>query len=161
MQFVCDAPGSKAWFRIETEGEAGQESEAMQNAVEVTFADERKVAMRTYRPSLRLNFIERDIGLSTHIQRTMPMFLTLRDREGTALANAMLPPGGKDDGRNRSTVTGPCGDDVRLSQGDAIAALEKHFGFTFHTKRHVEHEYVHDAFPYCAVWSHMQPETMP
>ena len=34
MQFVCDAPGQKAWFRIETEAEAARESELMRHAVE-------------------------------------------------------------------------------------------------------------------------------
>ena len=31
MQYVCDAPKGKTWFRIETEGEAAHESRLMRN----------------------------------------------------------------------------------------------------------------------------------
>jgi hypothetical protein len=37
MRFVCDAAGGKAWFRIDTEGEAVRESELMRHAVEKHF----------------------------------------------------------------------------------------------------------------------------
>src|SRR5579859_6668311 len=33
MQYVCDAPDGKTWFRIETESEAQGESDAMNHAV--------------------------------------------------------------------------------------------------------------------------------
>ena len=35
MRYVCDAPGGKTWFRIETEAEAVAESETMRHAVEL------------------------------------------------------------------------------------------------------------------------------
>ena len=42
MQFVCDAPDGKTWFRIETEAEAVLESEAMKHAVEKYFLRDRE-----------------------------------------------------------------------------------------------------------------------
>jgi hypothetical protein len=129
MQFVCDAPGKKAWFRIETEGEAAIESEAMRHAVEKYFRRERASAVQRYRPQSAA-FIERDIGLNAHIQRTMPMFLTLRDATGMALATAMLPPGGKPDSSFRTIIVGPANADPYAAHSDAIEALAKHFGLT-------------------------------
>ena len=102
MQYVCDAPNGKAWFRIETEGEAVHESRLMSHTVEKYFRREREKAVQSWRPE-RPNAIERDIGLKAHVEREMPLFLTLRDREGNALTTAMLPPGGKDRGGFRIT----------------------------------------------------------
>src|SRR5213596_334924 len=102
MQYVCDAPNGKAWFRIETEGEAVHESRLMSHTVEKYFCREREKAVQSWRPE-RPNAIERDIGLEAHVQREMPLFLTLRDREGNALTTAMLPPGGKDRGGSGSS----------------------------------------------------------
>ena len=93
MKYVCDAPGGKTWFRMETEAEAASESDAMRHAVEKFFRKEQEKATQTFKPRSTVNF-EREIGLKAHIQREMPLFLTLRDDEGTALATAMLPPGG-------------------------------------------------------------------
>ncbi|HEY0106524.1 MAG TPA: hypothetical protein VGB91_10605, partial [Rhizomicrobium sp.] len=107
MQFVCDAPGRKAWFRIETEAEAMAESEAMRHAVEKYFRRERDAAIRSYRPAPSAGSIERDIGLAAHIQRSMPVFVTLREHDGTPLATAMLPPGAKADAAFRTIVVGP------------------------------------------------------
>jgi hypothetical protein len=42
MQYICDAPGQKSWFRIETEGEAARESDAMSHAVEKHFRQARE-----------------------------------------------------------------------------------------------------------------------
>src|SRR5688572_29399929 len=95
MQYVCDAPNGKAWFRIETEAEAVHESHLMSHTVEKYFRREREKAVQSWR-SKRPDAIERDIGLEAHVQREMPLFLTLRDGEGNALATAMLPPGGED-----------------------------------------------------------------
>ena len=103
MQYVCDAPNGKTWFRIETEGEAAHESRLMSHAVEKYFRREREKAVQSWRPE-RPNAIERDIGLEAHVQREMPLFLTLRDREGNALTTAMLPPGGKDRGGFRIII---------------------------------------------------------
>src|SRR3954464_4112098 len=78
MQFVCDAPRGLAWFQIETEAEAALESDLMQHAVEKHFRQARIEAVKTYvLPSG--SYIERDIGLKVHLQRVMPVFLTLRD----------------------------------------------------------------------------------
>jgi hypothetical protein len=129
MQYVCDAPGRKTWFRIETEGEAVVESETMRHAVEKYFRRERANAVQSYKPQSAA-FIERDIGLSAHIQRTMPMFLTLRDAVGNALATAMLPPGGKPDSGFRTIIVGPANADPFPAHGDAIEALAKHFSLT-------------------------------
>jgi hypothetical protein len=128
MKFVCDAPGRKAWFRIETEGEALTESEVMKHAVEKFFRREREKAVASYRPASGA-FIERDIGLGAHIQATMPWFLTLRDAEGNALATAMLPPGAKDDSSFRIIIVGASNGDPYPVEGEAIAALAAHVGF--------------------------------
>jgi hypothetical protein len=134
MQFVCDAPNRAAWFRIETEGEALIESEAMRHAVEKYFRREREAALNSYRPAVGA-FIERDIGLNAHVQKTMPLFLTLRDKEGAALATAMLPPRGKDSGAFRTIIVGPGNSDPFGPHGEAIAALGKHFGLNLTRER--------------------------
>ena len=38
MQYVCDAPKGKTWFRIETEGEAAHELRLMSHTVEKYFS---------------------------------------------------------------------------------------------------------------------------
>src|SRR5205814_8341151 len=106
MQYVCDASKGKTWFRIETEGEAAHESRLISHTVEKYFCREREKAGKSWRPE-RPNAIERDIGLEAHVQREMPRFLTLRDRGGSAVATAMLPPRGKDRGAFRSTIRAP------------------------------------------------------
>jgi hypothetical protein len=106
MEYVCDAPERKTWFRIESEAEAIQESEAMRHAVEKYFRREEARARDSY-PSRAGNSIERDIGLRAHLKKTMPLFLTLRDGEGRALATAMLPPEGQDDLGFGSIIVGP------------------------------------------------------
>jgi hypothetical protein len=134
MQFVCDAPGAKTWFRIETEAEAAAESEAMRHAVEKYFRRERDSAAQSWRPA-STSFIERDIGLNAHIQRTMPMFLTLRDAEGAALATAMLPPQAKENGTFRTIIVWPQNADPFEAHGEAIAALGRHFGLSLTRER--------------------------
>lgn len=135
MQFVCDAPGRKAWFRIETEAEAAAESEAMRHAVEKYFRREREAATGRYQPAPSTNYIERDIGLAAHIQRTMPLFLTLREHDGTPRATAMLPPGGAADDTFRTIVVGPANADPFASEAEAIAALAAHYGLTLTRER--------------------------
>jgi hypothetical protein len=129
MQYVCDAPNGKTWFRIETEGEAARESRLMNHTVEKYFRREREKAVQSWRPE-RPNAIERDIGLEAHVQREMPLFLTLRDREGNALTTAMLPPGGNDRGGFRIIIVGASNADPYPQHGAAIAALGAHFGLT-------------------------------
>jgi hypothetical protein len=134
MQFVCDAPGGRTWFRIETEGEAVDESRLMQHAVEKFFRRDREKAAASFRPA-NPNSIERYIGLEAHIQRAMPLYLTLRDREGTALATAMLPPGGKDDRGFRIIIVGANNGDPYPASADAIHALGIHFGLELERER--------------------------
>ncbi len=129
MRFVCDAAGGKAWFRIETEAEAAKESELMRHAVEKHFRRAYEQAWQAYRPPPG-PFVEKDIGREAHIRRAMPVFLTLRDAEGTALATAMLPPQqtGRDGPACSPMVVGPGNGDPYSAHGDAIRALGRHFG---------------------------------
>jgi hypothetical protein len=83
--------------------EAAHESRLMSHAVEKYFRRDREKAVQSWRPG-RPKAIERDIGLEAHVQREMPLFLTLRDGEGNALSTAMLPPGGKDRGGFRIII---------------------------------------------------------
>jgi hypothetical protein len=129
MQFICDAPKQKCWFQIETESEAALESDIMQHAVEKYFRQAWDAAANTYR-STSSTFIERDIGLLAHVQRTMPMFLTLRDSDGNGLATAMLPPRGRYDPPFRVIIVGPGNQDPYLSHREAIQRLGEHFGLT-------------------------------
>ena len=92
MEYVCDAPNDETWFRLVTEAEAVAESEEMRHAVEKHYRRERERAGESFRP-LTSVYIEQDIGKEAHIQRAMPLFLTLRDMNGKRLATAMLPPG--------------------------------------------------------------------
>jgi hypothetical protein len=95
MKYVCDASGGNTWFRIETEAEAHADAAAMGHNVAKYFCQEKDKATRSFRPSSRVPF-EQEIGLAAHIQREMPLFLTLRDADGDNLVTAMLPPGGQE-----------------------------------------------------------------
>ena len=123
MRFVCDAAGGKAWFRIETEAEAAQESELMRHAVKKHFRWAYEQASQGYRP-VPGPYVEQDIGRAAHIRRAMPVFVTLRDAEGNALATAMLPqPAGQDSLACNPMVVGPGNGDPYPEHGDAIRAL--------------------------------------
>ena len=134
MRFVVDAPNGKSWFRLETEGEAAQESQLMRHNVEKYFRLEREKAVQSYQPVSK-SFIEQDIGLNAHIQRAMPLFLTLRDQDGKALVTAMLPPGGRSDAGARCIIVGPGNADPYPIEGEAIKALGAHFGLTLERER--------------------------
>ena len=84
MQFVCDAPPN-TWFRIETLGEAALESQLMNHAVEKFFRQAHDQAAKSYVPPKSRHVFEQSIGLKPHIQKVMPLFLTLRNNEGKAL----------------------------------------------------------------------------
>jgi hypothetical protein len=127
MQYVCDAPGRLTWFRIETEGEAIAESQLMQHAVEKFFRRDHEKAQASFQ-SANPNAIEGYIGRDAHIQRAMPLFLTLRDCEGDALVTAMLPPGGKEDAGFRTIIVGVKNSDPYPTHAEAIEALGQHFG---------------------------------
>ena len=117
MRYVCDAPGGKTWFRIESEAEAVGESELMRHAVEKYFRKEQDKAAQSFRPVSKV-FFEQEIGLKAHIQREMPLFLTLRDGDGNPLATAMLPPSGRDDRSFRPIIVGPDNADPYPEQGE-------------------------------------------
>jgi hypothetical protein len=134
MQFVCDVP-PKTWFRIETEAEAALESRAMNHAVEKYFRQAHAQAAKTYVPPPSAHVIEQNIGLKAHVQRVMPVFLTLRDGEGTALATAMLPPAGQDDHAFKPIIVGFENSDPFAEHGDAIRKLGEHFGLTLDPAR--------------------------
>jgi hypothetical protein len=134
MRYVCDAAGGKTWFRIETEVEAASKSETMHHAVEKYFRKEQEKAAQSFRPISKVSF-EQEIGLKAHIQREMPLFLTLRDGDGTPLATAMLPPDGKDDRSFRPIIVGSGNADPYPDEGDSIRALAEHYGMTLERAR--------------------------
>ena len=127
MKYVCDAPGRKSWFRIETEAEAERESMLMDHAVAKYFRRERETVIQSYKPTSMTRF-EQNIGLQAHIQREMPLFLTLRDAEGGGLVTAMLPPNGGNDPQFRIIIVGKGNGDPYAEHEAAIHALGLHFG---------------------------------
>lgn len=129
MQYVCDAPPN-TWFRLETEGEAQVEATGMKHAVDKYFRQAREQAERSYVPPPTSLYIERNIGLKAHIQRAMPLFLTLRNRDGEPLVTAMLPPGAKEDKTFRPIVVGESNTDPFLVYAEAIRLLGNHYGMT-------------------------------
>ncbi len=134
MKYVCDAPEKRTWFRIESLPEAEQESALMNHAVGKHFRREREAAVAGYRPASSV-FIEQNIGLERHVQQTMPLFLTLRDRDGTALVTAMLPPGGRDDPGFRIIIVGEANADPYREYRPAIEVLASHFHLTLDRER--------------------------
>lgn len=134
MQYVCDA-APKTWFRIETEGEAALESRAMDHAVEKYFRQCHEQAAKSYVPPQSVSRFEQSIGLKDHIQRAMPLFLTLRDKDGTALATAMLPPAGRMDSAFRPIIVGVANSDPYPEHGEAIKTLAQHLGLTLDRDR--------------------------
>jgi hypothetical protein len=134
MQYVCDAP-PKTWFRIETEGEAALESRAMEHAVEKYFRQAYEQAVESYVPPRSSRFFEQNIGLKEHVQRVMPMFLTLRDGEGKALVTAMLPPTGQDERAFKPIIVGHANSDPYEEHGEAIRKLAQHFRLTLDPAR--------------------------
>ncbi|HEX3990097.1 MAG TPA: hypothetical protein VHX39_02865, partial [Acetobacteraceae bacterium] len=134
MEYVCDAPNNRTWFRLLTEGEAIAESQDMRHAVEKHYRRERERAIDSFHP-LTSVFIEQDIGKEDHIRRAMPLFLTLRDEDGKALVTAMLPAKGKGAQglgvpSGGCIIVGPANADPYPGHADAIAALADHFGIT-------------------------------
>jgi hypothetical protein len=134
MRYVCDAPGGKTWFRMETDAEAVKESDIMHHAVEKFFRREQEKAAQTYQPISKVYF-EQEIGLKAHIQREMPLFLTLRDGDGNPLATAMLAPGGRDDRSFRPIIVGMANSDPYIEHAEAIRALGQHLGLSLERAR--------------------------
>jgi hypothetical protein len=134
MRYECDAPGGMTWFRLETEAEAEAESDLMGHAVSRFFSRAWQAARATYTPQPGL---ERDIGLKAHLARAMPLFLTLRDGEGTAHVTAMVPQEGAEgavadlhESWRRPIVVGAANSDPFRSYADAIEALALHLDRT-------------------------------
>jgi hypothetical protein len=134
MEYACDAPGNRTWFRIVTEAEAARESREMAHAVEKYFRREWDKAAAAYRPATSV-FIEQSIGLADHIRRTMPLFLTLRDMDGTALVTAMLPRPGTTERGLSAIVVGPANADPYPDHADAIEALARHYNLALDRAR--------------------------
>ena len=65
----------------------------------------------------------------------MPIFLTLRDGEGKALATAMLPPVGQDAQSFRPIIVGHANSDPYPEHGEAIAKLAQHYSLTLDPAR--------------------------
>ncbi len=128
MQFVCDAPGGRTWFRLDTEAEAEAESSQMRHAVDKYFRRTHAAARESFRAPLGAPTFEQEIGLKDHIARVSPLFLTLRADDGEPLATAMLPPGGRNQANFRTIIVGPENSDPYPSHADAIEALAAHFG---------------------------------
>ncbi|MGE0597472.1 MAG: hypothetical protein AB7P07_14000 [Hyphomonadaceae bacterium] len=127
MQYICDATGGRTWFRLETEAEAEAESALMRHAVDKYFRRHMSAARESYRAPEGAPSFERDIGLKRHIERSMPLYLTLRADDGEGLATAMLPPEGRNQANFRIIIVGPDNADPYPAHGDAIAALEAKF----------------------------------
>jgi len=134
MEYVCDAPGGRTWFRLVTEGEAAAESDAMRHAVEKHYRRERERAAESFQPVSTV-YIEQEIGKEGHIRRTMPLFLSLKDENGTSLVTAMLPPGGKRDPDFACIIVGTGNADPYAEHADAIKALSEHFGIKLERTR--------------------------
>jgi hypothetical protein len=134
MKYICDAPAGKTWFRLETEAEAAGESALMRHAVEDHFRRERAKASETFQP-VSTRFVEQEIGREAHIQREMPLFLTLRDDEGGPLVTAKLPPRGADDPSFRPIIVAVGNADPYVDHEPAIEALARHFGFSLERSR--------------------------
>ena len=128
MRYTCDAPDRAAWFRIETEHEAETEAQMMRHAVDKYFLRELERARESYRAPQGVAAMERDIGLKAHVQRSMPLFLTLRADDGEGLATAMLPPEGRNQANFRIIIVGAENSDPYENYAEAIAALGVHFG---------------------------------
>ncbi|MES1202362.1 MAG: hypothetical protein ABUS57_13045 [Pseudomonadota bacterium] len=134
MQFVCDAPGQKTWFRIETEAEAEAEARLMSHSVNKYFARAWAEANESFQP--RPGAVsEQNIGRKEFIARTMPLFLTLRADDGTGLATAMLPPEARNDARFRIIIVGPSNADPYVEHAAAIRALEHKYALTLPRER--------------------------
>ncbi len=94
MKYVCDAPGGKTWFRIETEAEAAVESEDMRHAVEKFFRKEHEKAVQSFQPPSKVYF-EQEIGLKAHMQTPSvrwASFTVSRSREAAATPTAATEP---------------------------------------------------------------------
>lgn len=130
MRYVCSAPGSATWFRIETEAEAEAEAAQMQHSVDRYFRDSVLSARDAYKAPPGLASFEQAIGLNDFVSRVTPLFLTLRADDGAGLATAMLPPEGQARPGFSVIIVGPGNSDPYEHHAPAIAALGAHFGLS-------------------------------
>ena len=107
----------------------------MDHAVDKYFRQAYEAAAESYVPPKSQRYIEQNIGLKAPVQRVMPMFLTLRDGDGTALVTAMLPPAGQDERAFKPIIVGHGNGDPFPEHGTAIRKLGEHFGFTLDPAR--------------------------
>ena len=134
MKYVCDAPGGRTWFRIETEEEAGEEAALMRHSMDRYFRAEMDKARQSFRPPSSV-FFEQEIGLKAHLQRAMPLFLSLRDEDGTTRVTAMLPQPSDAVQPVRPTILGRANTDPYMRYSDAILALAKHLNLMLERAR--------------------------
>jgi len=134
MKYVCEAP-PYTWFRIETLGEAAMESLIMHHAVEKYYSKAYNEALAIYEPPASAAVFEQNIGLEAHIQRVMPIFVTLRNSDGEALVTAMLPPEGCDENDVRPIVVGVENADPYVQYEEAIYALGAHYSLPLERRR--------------------------
>jgi hypothetical protein len=106
----------------------------MNHAVEKHFIQAQETAAKSYVAPAG-PFFERDIGLKAHIERSMPIFLTLRAGEGTALVTALLPPVGQDERTFRPVIVGPANADPFPEHAGAIETLAEHFSLRLYRSR--------------------------
>ncbi len=128
MQYFCDAD-ELTWFRLVSAAEAAAESQAMDHAVEKYFRRAWDEAADAYVPPASRAFIEQSIGREAHILKAMPLFLTLRDKEGVAHVTAMLPVEGDNLDLLSPIIVGPGNADPYADYGEAIEALARHVGY--------------------------------
>lgn len=127
MKYICDVPGGRTWFRLESEAEAERESARMQHGVAVRFHDERARAIRSYRAQSAAS-AGGSLPLERHVRIAMPIFLSLRDREDAALVTAMLAHGSPDHPEAELVIVGKGDTDPYPDHGRAIAALSDRLG---------------------------------
>ena len=92
-------------------------------------------AAKSYKPPAGARLSEQNIGLKSHIERSMPIFLTLRDREGKGLVTAMLPPKGMDPKQHRPILVGPSNADPYKDYQGAINMLAVHYDMPLDAER--------------------------
>ena len=100
----------------------------MRHSVDKYFRRFEAAAREAYRAPAGSPSFEQAIGLKDHIARTMPLFLTLRADDGTGLATAMLPPGGRNQVNFRVIIVGPLNEDPYEEHADKIEVLARRFG---------------------------------
>ena len=101
----------------------------MDYAIAKHFRREQEKAIASYPPTSSV-YIEQKIGVKAHIQRAMPLFLTLRDNDGDGFATAILPPGGQNDTNFKIIIVGRGNRGPYVGHGEAIEVLGKHYGMT-------------------------------